>query len=89
MSRSSLFRGGLNDFSMPRCANPACGKFMVGVRYTVIIKDEKVKVCSFACEEALRVKHNDPRKPLKSKPGKPPLKMVDGRLVAIGEGVEK
>ena len=70
---SPLFRGGYDDFSMPPCAN--CGHFMTGIRYVVTIKGEKVKVCSFACEEELRVKHDDPRKPLEWKPGKPSTKI--------------
>lgn len=66
---SPLFRGVYDDFSMPLCAN--CERPMVAIRYTIEIKGEKVKVCSFQCEEELRVKHNDPRKPLERKPGKP------------------
>lgn len=70
---SPLFRGGYDDFSMPLCAN--CERPMVAITYTVTIKGEKVKVCSFACEEELRERHDDPRKPLKRKPGKPPTRI--------------
>ena len=86
MSKANLFRSGYNDFSMPRCANSNCGKFMTGVRYTIEIKGEKVKVCSMACEDELREKHGEPRKPIKSKPAKPPMKMVDGKMVAVDSG---
>jgi len=78
---SPLFRGSYDDFSMPPCAN--CGKHMVGIRYVLKIKGEKVRVCSVKCEDELREKHGEPRKPIKRKPAKPPMKIVDGQLVAI------
>lgn len=53
---SPLFKGPSRneEFSMPRCANPACGKFMVGVRYTVTVGEQKFKVCSFECEKEIK-----------------------------------
>lgn len=51
---SPLFKGPSRneDFSMPRCAN--CNNFMVGVRYTIAVGDQKFKVCSFECEKELK-----------------------------------
>lgn len=67
---SPLFRGGFGNFLTPPCAN--CGKVMIGgIQQVFKIKGEKVRVCSVQCEDELRAKHNEPRKPLKFKQGKP------------------
>lgn len=55
--RVRLLRGGV-DLDVQTCAH--CGRRVVfGIVYSVTIKGEKFRVCSFECEKALK-ERDDP-----------------------------